>query len=142
MERRHPVDAELGQLLHGELRTLALGHCERDGDRRFECGHVEDLTRRFEAPACAEDAVAPRAETVGGGDCRPDSKPQHPLEVVAVVSIERRLGDVSDEGVGRRPCSGWRGRGGLVVSYLNALLIRERSPLSTGATSSPRRAAS
>ena len=86
------VGPELGELLHRELRTLALRQRERDGERRDERRLVREVGRRTRGNGTGVDAVhgvgAPPPVAVGGGDDLTGAQPPHPCEVVAVVALD------------------------------------------------------
>ena len=130
-----PVDAELGELLHDPLGPLALHQGERHRDRRDRPAGPRRSDRR--APAAAPNRAGRHApapsdsvERVAGAE------PQHPGEVVLVVGARARAG----RGRRRRRAGPPRPVGPAI--YRKAERILPRNPVSAGATSSPRSAAS
>ena len=89
-ERHDAVDAELGQLLDGQLGPLALDQGERHGERRARAGVGARRRRRPPARAPAPSrAGRHRPAPSPTVTASPGRQPQHPRQVV-VVAADRR----------------------------------------------------
>src|SRR5207248_3581610 len=92
-QQRDAVDAELGELLHGEVRLGPFRERERDDEARFEPG-LDDrraLGVQVDGPRTdAHDRVgAPTPVAVGGGDDFAPAEAPHPAQVMPGLGVDR-----------------------------------------------------
>ena len=95
-ERHDRVDAELGELLHDPLGSVALDRSEEHGDRRVPTGDRTDLSGGFERSS--EPRCAPPARAVGDRERVTETEPEHG-EVVAIGIGEDEMLEIVHEDV-------------------------------------------
>ena len=101
LERHYAIDAELGQLLHGQFGPVALGQRERDRDAGHGRVDHDDIVGGFES-AVVERAPTPLPGAVADRYRLAVSQAQDAAEVVRVVVAEARRVKVVDENVRRQ----------------------------------------
>src|SRR5215218_1923183 len=141
-QQRDAVDAELGELLHGEVGLRSLRERERDDQARLErrLDHRRALRVEIDrAGSNAHDGIgAPTPVAVSGGECFAGADAPHSAEVMPGLVVES---DVVVERGQERVC-GRRVQGRESRHYWKAERTRSKNPRSGGATSSPRSSAS